>query len=62
MNDDEYKRDDSGRFGKGNPGGPGRPKGSPNQYAKKMADRSWMRWLVRRSKPQRMATSGSGRN
>lgn len=40
MNDDEYKRDDSGRFGKGNPGGPGRPKGSGGFSIKAALDRA----------------------
>jgi len=40
MSDDEYKRDEAGRFGSGNKGGPGRPKGSKNFSIKAALDRA----------------------
>lgn len=40
MSDDQYRRDDAGRFGKGNQGGPGRPKGSTGFSIKAALDRA----------------------
>jgi len=40
MSDSDFKRDDAGRFGKGNPGGPGRPKGSTGFSIKSALDRA----------------------
>lgn len=40
MSDDEFKRDDAGRFGKGNRGGPGRPVGSKGFSIKAAIERA----------------------
>jgi hypothetical protein len=40
MTEDNFRRDEAGRFGKGNPGGPGRPKGSTGFSIKAALDRA----------------------
>ena len=40
MSDESYNRDEAGRFGKGNQGGPGRPKGSTGFSIKAALDRA----------------------